>query len=111
MHRLSALFPCLMLVLALGVGAVAHAAESVACVDVTAASALDQSVGDADQVPAVADKGYPHHHTSCHLHNIGVPAAADAVAPRRKLQVMLPAWRNETKAPVLTHPVLRPPQA
>lgn len=111
MHRLSALLFCLILVFSLGVGAVAHAAEGVTCVAVTAGSALDHSNGDADQVPADADKGYPHHHAGCHGHNFGVPVATIPVAPTREGQVMLLAWRNETKAPVLTDPALRPPQA
>ena len=29
--------------------------------------------GDGDEVPADADKGYPHHHASCHEHHVNTP--------------------------------------
>lgn len=111
MHRLSALLMCLMLVLSLGLGSVAHATEGVTCVDATASSSLDHSVGDGDQVPADADKAYPHHHGNCHGHHVGVPIGADPVASIGGLRVTPLAWNNEPRAPVPSDPALRPPQA
>ena len=111
MHRLSALFLCLMLMLSLGLGSVAHATEAVGCVDTTAASSLEHSDGDADQVPADADKAYPHHHGGCHGHHIGVPFEAKLVASVTGLSVAPPAWNHAPMAPVPSDPALRPPQA
>ncbi len=61
MHRLSALFLCLMLVLSLGFGSVAHAAEGPG-VEVSTVTSIGHADGDGDQVPADSQKGYPHHH-------------------------------------------------
>lgn len=111
MHRLSALFLCLMLMLSLGLGSVAHATEAPGCVDTTVASALDHSDGDADQVPADADKAYPHHHGGCHGHHVGVPFEANHVASVSGLAMAPPAWNHDPKPPVSSDPALRPPQA
>lgn len=111
MHRLSALFLCLLLALSLGLGSVAHAAEGVACVDGTEASALEHSDGDADQVQGDGDKAYPHHHGGCHGHHIGIPFMADAGAPLGRLHMAPLAWSHDPMAPVPSDPALRPPQA
>jgi len=111
MYRLSTLFLCLMLVLTLGWGSVAHATEGVTCVETTAASSLDHCDGDADQVPADADKAYPHHHGGCHGHHVGVPMASDSAGPTSSVRVTALMWRNAPKAPVASDPALRPPQA
>ena len=111
MHRLSALFLGLLLVLTLGLGSVAHASEGVSCVEATAASTLEHSDGDADQVPADADKAYPHHHGGCHGHHVGVPIAADPIDPASSLRMTALVWSNAPKAPAASDPALRPPQA
>jgi hypothetical protein len=111
MHRLSALFLSFMLVLMLGLGSVAHATEGVTCIDTTAVSSLDHCDGDADQVPADADKAYPHHHGGCHGHHVGVPIASDSTGPASSVRMTASLWRNAPKAPVASDPALRPPQA
>lgn len=111
MRRLSALFLCLMLVLSLGLGSVAHATEGVRCVDTAAASSLEHSDGDGDQVPADADKSYPHHHGSCHGHHIGVPFEAGRVASVSGLPMAPAAWSDDPMARMSSDPALRPPQA
>ncbi len=111
MHRLSALFLSFMLVLMLGLGSVAHATEGVTCIDTAAVSSLDHCDGDADQVPADADKAYPHHHGGCHGHHVGVPIASGSTGPASSVCVTASVWRNAPKAPVASDPALRPPQA
>ena len=91
MHRrvraLLSFFAALMLLASLGVSTVAHAGEPVGCMDgpsmdmgapVAVAGHVDCGMVD---VPADADKGYPHHHGTCHGHQI---AAMDegAAMPR-----------------------------
>ena len=67
MSRFAAFLLYIALTLSVGFGAVAHAAEGVAGVEVSAADAVTSHAdGDGDQVPADAEKGYPHHHGGCH---------------------------------------------
>ena len=68
----------LALVGALGSTAMAHALERP---DVSISSqapigeqfAEGHAPGDADQVPADGDKGYPHHHGGCHGDHFAAP--------------------------------------
>lgn len=66
------LLTCLMLVLTSFSG-IAHAADlaggSIAGVEFTIHVA-----GDSDEVPSDSDNSGPHHHNSCHGHDIGSPA-------------------------------------
>ena len=110
MHRLSALFLCLMLVLSLGFGSIAHATEGVRCVNVTVASSLDHSEGDADQVPSDTDKGYPHHHGGCHGHHVGVPLTAAPLSRVSGLSLTLFASNAAPRPPVSSDAALRPPR-
>jgi hypothetical protein len=57
-------------------GAIAHAAETSGSHDVSTASQWLHIDGDHDQVPADADKNYPHHHTTCHGHDLAAPIKA-----------------------------------
>lgn len=116
MARLLTLFACLALVLSLVTTATAHAMERP---DVTAAShataaeiaAEGHSPGDADQVPADGDKGYPHHHGGCHGDHVAAPVkAAAAMAHADVRAAFVPADR--LVRPLATaDPALRPPQA
>jgi hypothetical protein len=63
---------CFMLMLTAWVG-VAHAAEVGGCIETSQYEAAAHVEGDGDQVPADADKGYPHHHGSCHAHHMSAP--------------------------------------
>ena len=110
MPRLAALFLCLMLVLSLGFGSVAHATEG-PDVEVSASTSIGHANGDGDQVPADSQKGYPHHHGGCHGHDIGVPMASDAVASATDLRVMPSVWNNGPMTMAPSDPALRPPQA
>ena len=68
-------------------------------------------VGDCDEVPADADKNYPHCHTSCDDHHVAAPMPTRALGrPAGMTRAYAPAVQ-----PTLTaHQVaatLRPPQA
>ncbi len=110
MHRLSAFFLCLMLVLSLGLGSVAHAAEGPG-VEVSVGTAIGHADGDGDQVPADSQKGYPHHHGGCHGHDIGVPMTPDPVASVTGMRIALSVWDKGPMPRAPSDPALRPPQA
>ena len=110
MRKLLPFLACLMLVLT-GWTGIAHAAEGVACIEAPQANAAMEMAGDCDEVPADADKAYPHHHGGCHGHHVGVPIASDSTGPASSVRVTASVWRNAPKAPVASDPALRPPQA
>ncbi len=67
--------------------------------------------GDADQVPADDDKGYPHHHGGCHGDHVAAPVkvASTALTPDLRLA---PVFTGRLLRPLSTaDPALRPPQA
>lgn len=111
MHRLTILFACLAVFLSLGMGTVSHAMETVICIDANSAAEIGHADGDGDQVPADSDKGYPHHHGSCHGHHIATPLAkAEAVGQNKNSSIMRPAQAIALAA-AAADPALRPPQA
>lgn len=112
MRRVLAFVMCFLLASSLGLGSASHASEPVVtCIETSATSGIDHADGDADQVPADAEKGYPHHHGGCHGHHVGVPFAADTVqlTPDRRLASM--SWEQVRGAGLVGDPALRPPQA
>lgn len=68
-----ALIGALMLVLMLWTGGLAHAAERIDCIPVTA-EAAGHFEGDGDQLPSERDGGVAHHHTGCSGHQLAAPA-------------------------------------
>ena len=54
----------------LATGAISHAAEPADTGALTTAADGQHSDGDHDRVPADTDKGYPHHHSTCHGHDL-----------------------------------------
>ena len=111
MRRLLAFIMCFLLASSLGLGSVAHANEPVTCVEGSAASSLDHVDGDADQVPADSEKGYPHHHGGCHGHHVGVPITSDPVQYSADRRTSLFAWDHDRTSGATADPALRPPQA
>jgi hypothetical protein len=110
MRKLLPLLACLMLVLT-GWSGVAHAAESMMCGELTQAEEATHIAGDGDEVPADADKGYPHHHAACHDHQVAAPVEGrgeTAAVDRRTVFASrkAPIWRAHQ-----SDPALRPPQA
>lgn len=109
MRKLLPFLACLMLLLT-GLSGAAHAAEAAGGSLGGIAFAVHAD-GDGDEVPADGDSAVPHHHSPCHGHDTGQPAAAQAAiavaldghcASPRRVAVL-------DGAPVSV--TLRPPQA
>ncbi|MDH7640268.1 hypothetical protein QGN17_16140 [Sphingomonas sp. MAHUQ-71] len=111
MKRLLAIFLSLFLAVNLAYGTVAHAMEPAVSMDNSVAFAMGHTPGDADQVPADSDKGYPHHHAGCHGHQIGEPARDYASPVACVVKVTLMPAANDKVAPVRSTPENRPPIA
>jgi hypothetical protein len=110
MRGLLPFFACLMLALTLWAGTAAHAAESFVPVENTSSMTWGHSPGDADEVPADADKAVPHHHGLCHGHDVGFPLefSAPIHGPTAGLQGVRPVLTFGTRQ---IDPALRPPNA
>jgi hypothetical protein len=112
MSRFAAFLMYLALSLSLGLGSVKHAAEGVTCIEVSAADAASSHVdGDGDQVPADAEKGYPHHHGECHGHHIGVPIKLTSVEQTYIALALPRPFDHSSTARAPADPALRPPIA
>lgn len=116
MRRILNILACLTLVFSLETTAMAHALERP---DVSVSThvtrgeeiAEGHTPGDADQVPADGDKGYPHHHGGCHGDHVAAPVkvASTALTPDFRL---VPVFTGRLMRPLSTaDPALRPPQA
>lgn len=73
----------LALLASMGLGVAAHANEQMCIPGVEATAVAGHVDGDADQVPADSEKGYPHHHGGCHGHHVAAPLdrITQAVSP------------------------------
>ncbi len=63
----------LALLASMGLSVTAHANEQMCIPGVEASAVAGHVDGDADQVPADSEKGYPHHHGGCHGHHVAAP--------------------------------------
>jgi hypothetical protein len=110
-QRLLALFIGLALLLAVGMGPLAHATEQLCLPGGEATPALAGHVdGDADQAPDT-EKGVAHHHGGCHGHHFAGPVAnaeseAPAIDPARFFAV-----RSAIRPSAPADKSLRPPIA
>ena len=111
MARLSAVILSLILALTLGLGSIAHAAEGVSGAEVPQSAAWAHSDGDGDQVPADSDKGYPHHHVTCHGDHVGVPLAPAPAFVVSAVRSCPSVWDQGPMTAALIDPALRPPRA
>lgn len=110
MRALLPFLACLMLVLTVWSG-VAHATEIAGSVEASFSEMFAHVDGDGDQVPADADKGYPHHHASCHGHDVGTPLSSRMTVPMR---IAENNFGVRTFPAIVSHDgeqALRPPQA
>ncbi len=110
MRRLLPFFACLMLVLTAWVG-VAHAAEVGGCIETSQYEAASHVDGDGDQVAADTDKGYPHHHGSCHAHHMSAPDADTLSGTSGPASAELASFNDATLIGRDADTALRPPQA
>lgn len=79
MRALLTLFIGLLMLGSLANGAAVHAIELSSADEVTEATLWMHSAGDHDEVPADADRNYPHHHNQCQGHDLAAPLKACAV--------------------------------
>jgi hypothetical protein len=112
MNRLLTLFLVFALSLSIGSAAVAHSMEPIGCVDAAQSAPADgHAQGDADEVPADADKAYPHHHGTCPGHPIGLPASDLAARWMSPLPGIVPAPLITALVPFEPEALQRPPLA
>lgn len=109
MRKLVPLLACLMLVLTTWAG-MAHAAEARG-VEMSRTEMAAHAPGDGDEVPADADKGYPHHHASCHEHHVNTPMIRTTISAAVATSARPLAPPSRTLSGHVTEAALRPPQA
>lgn len=63
-------------------GSAVHALELSSAGEVTDTTLWLHSAGDHDEVPADADRNYPHHHNQCQGHDVAAPLKACAAPVR-----------------------------
>ncbi|MEE4453396.1 hypothetical protein [Novosphingobium resinovorum] len=95
------------LLLTLGVGAMAHATESLAQHDVEKVAWHWE--GDGDHSPPDQDSPVPHHHGGCHGHHIGTPTLLPVVAGIGALALAGEAEVMTALRPVERQPEIDPP--
>ena len=110
MRTLLPFLACLMLVLT-GWSGVAHATEIAGSVEASSSEMFAHVDGDGDQVPADADKGYPHHHASCHGHDVGTLLSGRMTAPVKIADTTFGVRVFPASASHDGEQALRPPQA
>ena len=112
MRRLLAFLTILSLAISLLAGPGARASVPVPCADVERPLDADTHYeGDADEVPADADGGYPHHHGAGHDHGTFVPQAHRAPTHGAGLLMRPLPRRHDRTAGAVPDPALRPPRA
>jgi len=109
MRKLLPFLACLMLVFTTWAG-IAHALEP-GGVEMSRTEMVAHAPGDGDEVPADADKGYPHHHASCHEHNVNTPVVRTTISPTIAASTMPSTSRSRALSGHDTEAALRPPQA
>ncbi|WP_404710457.1 hypothetical protein [Sphingomonas sp. MMS24-J13] len=108
MRSLLAILACLMLVLTASGGAAQ--AAGMGCSETVGEVAV-HIAGDCDEVPADADKNYPHCHTGCHGQHVAAPVPFRTIVPISDgFRDYAPAKRFTLTARRVD-PALRPPQA
>lgn len=108
MRSLLTILASLMLVMTAWGGAAQAAGAG--CAEMTEQMAAHVA-DDCDEVPADADKNYPHCHTSCHGHHVAVPIPTRALG---RSSGMTRAYELAAQSTLPAHRVakmLRPPQA
>jgi hypothetical protein len=116
MLRFLGLLAYVLVSMSVGMTSIAHAMEpaggtTIAASATTLVAELGHTQGDSDEVPADSDKGYPHHHVSCHGDHLATAyeCGGNVLASTRPDEMTLGAlFPLPSRA---TDPALRPPQA
>jgi hypothetical protein len=101
----------LALLASMGLGVAAHANEQMCIPGIEATAVAGHVDGDADQVPADSEKGYPHHHGGCHGHHVAAPLdRVEHATPRAGVGIHM-ALASAELSMVHADSALRPPIA
>lgn len=116
MFRLIGLLAYLLVSISIGMTSVAHAMEpqgglTIAAGQTATVAEFGHTQGDSDEVPADSDKGYPHHHFSCHGDHIAARLDCEAVVLADARSQRAEADRLIPLPSRVGDPALRPPQA
>lgn len=109
MRSLLTLLACLVLLLTAWGGA-AQAKSGTGCNE-TARRMAVHVAGDCDEMPADADRNYPHCHTGCHGHDVAAPMLDRMPLP---VLVVSRSYAAAAQVTLTADPIdrtLRPPQA
>lgn len=109
--RFLLLFAAMFIGMSIAAGSIAHAMEPLSCIDEVTAQSMGHSPSDGDQVPGDVDNSHPHHHGSCHSHQM-----ADRVNEPRTLSWIAVGVQLAMAEPMIlpvsqAAPSLRPPIA
>jgi len=111
MKQLLLLCMALLLGVTMTTGGAVHAMEPVGCVDDSTAASAGHSQGDGDQNSPDSEKGFVHHHGTCHGHHVSDvhddPALGQALAANDAQSLIEQYF--QARGP--TGPALRPPIA
>ncbi|WP_242416163.1 hypothetical protein [Sphingomonas panni] len=109
MRHLLPFLACLMLVLT-GWASMAHAAEA-AGGSIAGIEFGIHTRGDADEVVGDDDNALPHHHATCHGHDVGTPATnVGGMVSGTDLRLRIDR-RADDRAGILARVLPRPPRA
>jgi hypothetical protein len=110
MRRFFLIMLCAFSVLSMGMGAAAHAVETVVCAEAESGPGASHSDTGKQESPD-RDKGISHQHASCHGHHVAAPLDGNVMSALA-LTSQLPAMSRERELPASSSdPALRPPQA
>ncbi|MCM8732083.1 hypothetical protein ACFO8O_14040 [Hephaestia sp. GCM10023244] len=110
MSRLIALLTACALVLALGLGSIAHAMEPIGCVDAATEAAVGHLEGNTDQNSGGAEAPL-HHHGGCHGHHISTTSDGSPSVPHVLTSALAPSHDAAALPGRGAGPALRPPIA
>jgi hypothetical protein len=110
MRNLLPFLACLMMVFT-GWSSMAHAAETVVCAEASQMDTIMHAADDCAEVPADADKGYPHHHATCHGHHVAAPAQSNIAVTLTDRRAEFASDKARLWLAHQSDPALRPPQA
>lgn len=111
MRRYLLMLAAMFIGLSIVTGSVAHAMEPLACIDDVTAQSMGHSAGDGDQVPADADNSHPHHHGSCHNHQVVDRPSEPAFAAWAPFSTNIAPVAMVLRLAAAAEPSLRPPIA
>jgi hypothetical protein len=110
MRKLLPFLAWLMLALT-GWSGAAHATEVAGSVEASWIDVCAHVEGDRDQVPGDTDNGFPHHHASCHGHDVGTPSSSRIIGPAQASEQAFGAGPFPAVSAHDGEQALRPPRA